>query len=509
MYIIYESRADVTAYDSSGPLGARDENTLGLLSLWRSRNSISQNFGVSGTLDRGYCYNPTGESLPDVQTRSETRLVREERQSNPRFKERIGLGEVVVSPYLVDRITVIEVQTLIPGPGKYIGSVDEQDKDGSSEGEYIFQKDFPIQYSPCPHFGGRMMPTNGAGEWYKINIVYKFTDSASVEWPAPLDVDALTTPFINAEMNVPFLQGLVAEAYTKAVDALTALAEGPETVGYIYNILRNAGSLVFNHKRVIKELKETYKHRAELIKRASEIRMLSIMGSHPRTQRAISRQNREITRARRDLVRDLKSNGINSTSALASAWLQFRYAIMPNVYLVRDIIKAEERLGLERVSSSDTLSQTLTPTLKSGYTVSGSRIRLHKAWCQLSLRVDSPLSRLRSTTSFDILVTAWELVPLSFVCDWFVNVGDALSVLTPPSDAKSVGITYSFKDISNVTYTAINGSKTTIIRESYMRQVTSTEDFSGLHSNVQLNWKRALDSGALLWSLVLKRKLRY
>lgn len=473
--------------------------------MWEGRHTIVRNYGVSPTLNSGFSFGSVSDSLPEMSTRSKTLLVNKETTKNPDFKRRMAAGEVVVSPYLIDRITVIERQTLKRNGDRYTGYVTRDDLSPIT-GMRIFQ-DLGINYSVCP-YNGQYMPTDGEF-WYFIDIFYEFSNSFSAVWPAPIDALAITAPFENVSVDRAFLQGVVSEAYKKAVDALTALAEAPETINGIFSVLRTAGDLIINRKKKAAELVELFKHKREVLNKAFEVKLKILTLVRSRSNRDISRNNAAITRARKALVRDLARNSKDSASAVASLWLSFRYAIMPNVYLIQDIVKATKMINKSRQNSSSQKVEALTPTSVSGFSVTGSRVRYHKAWCQVSLELNPVFGGLRSTTSFDILVTAWELVPLSFVVDWFVGVGNALSVLTPPADSKSVGVTYAMKDVSNLTYTGTNGGVTTIIRESYSRSVQTTEDFSGLHLNVQLNWKRYIDAGALLWNISLKKRLRY
>jgi hypothetical protein len=80
-----------------------------------------------------------------------------------------------------------------------------------------------------------------------------------------------------------------------------------------------------------------------------------------------------------------------------------------------------------------------------------------KVWCELS----SPhLSELQQIGLTNPALVVWELIPFSFVFDWFVSVGDWLTGLTALqgvtvrramlSSVESIGVTYSLGATNNV-----------------------------------------------------------
>jgi hypothetical protein len=120
--------------------------------------------------------------------------------------------------------------------------------------------------------------------------------------------------------------------------------------------------------------------------------------------------------------------GVNE---LSSRWLELQYGWMP---LVKDAKAAAEQLGHR-------LNWPLTTTYRTSVKVPGDNGGIsesnsayaytitHDAYRRRSLiaRVSEPLSVPQLLGLQDPELVAWELLPYSFVFDWFVPVGDWLS----------------------------------------------------------------------------------
>lgn len=140
--------------------------------------------------------------------------------------------------------------------------------------------------------------------------------------------------------------------------------------------------------------------------------------------------------------------GLTLTAASSKAWLQYRYGWKPLMYDVRDLsvalLKSERVPGLvlrARVKRDLVYRNTSAQSLLWGNTswrVYGTTKRDHHITVRSGVRyriTDSSVNQFRSSSlglSLDNVVsTAWEIVPFSFVLDWFYNVGDWLRAITP------------------------------------------------------------------------------
>lgn len=129
--------------------------------------------------------------------------------------------------------------------------------------------------------------------------------------------------------------------------------------------------------------------------------------------------------------KDWKGKTVEYHDAVTSLWMQYRYAIMPLVYSAQDIKSViEHRSDLyrtERKFSKIDLNQDHPKDRDSCYfydVVTGSTTVRSVGKARYNAQVNL---RLIDSIGSNIATTAWELVPFSFVVDWFLNIGDFLS----------------------------------------------------------------------------------
>lgn len=140
----------------------------------------------------------------------------------------------------------------------------------------------------------------------------------------------------------------------------------------------------------------------------------------------------------------------SATKASSQAWLEYRYGWRPLIsdanQIIRDANTFREKMERSRLVA------------RSGREASGSRSTSYVGTplpalsalgnvdveCRTVLKVGAGviydrcdrnsfqrLNEILGTRTMDIPATLWEVIPYSFVVDWFVNVGDWLQAITP------------------------------------------------------------------------------
>lgn len=234
-------------------------------------------------------------------------------------------------------------------------------------------------------------------------------------------------------------------------------------------------------------------------------------------------------RARGTTAERLLKSSDKAFRKLGSRWMEYRYAIMPLIYSIKDI---NELLGKRSEVYKTTRSKELIqvsferPDLEVGNHV---LYRTGAFSAEVRSTVKSAynggaLQRIFDQSSFNIFKTGWELIPYSFVVDWFLNVGDVITSQTSidfssqkvcctsvketrlmstwrfdgTSDSKT------FTDPVSVTFPAGRVQVYTFNRnQDDLLQVAGSEDYRRflwtkpsprLTFDPFLNWKRFLDS---------------
>lgn len=237
----------------------------------------------------------------------------------------------------------------------------------------------------------------------------------------------------------------------------------------------------------------------------------------------ITHEERE--RRRKRSTRVFNENfGRDAHNTASSAWLEFAYGWTPFMLDVKNALntvmdmvelQGAKRIGrvTARQSWSKTQSRTLTlegsPNIECIQTQTVTESR-RMVWRFETLPEDLP-GRFGLTNPLDIV---WELVPFSFVADWFLPIGDYISALDAPIRFTHRGgcvglkrqvITRYHSPFSNGDWDTVKGGGTAtyvIVTRTPLGEIPtpSLEDFAvGFPTSVQ----RALSSVALLRQVML------
>lgn len=249
-----------------------------------------------------------------------------------------------------------------------------------------------------------------------------------------------------------------AAANSGIYDILTEIAEMPETVKYLYGVVKEIITLFRSTRREV--LKLTRKQRWET--EAQKTAQLA--------------------------------------TEISSLWLQFRYAVMPLAYSANDAIDLLSAMhGKYHTFRDGQSSQTAITHFGREYKVDVVER------CFLKRRYDAETSSM-DFLKFDVAATAWELVPLSFVVDWAFNVGDFLSALGVPDAVTQEACQYSWKTSQSLSVQTPVGSTIVVDMEIYQARPINPGDHIGLNLDVFMNIKRTLDALALSWVMFRKKR---
>lgn len=212
-------------------------------------------------------------------------------------------------------------------------------------------------------------------------------------------------------------------------------------------------------------------------------------------------------------------------TALAEQWLRYRYGFMQLYYDYQSLHNAlnleQRRLRFTSRRSTTKLSEQHIDASDLYHVGSTdfSRTRTDKFHAGVLVKPTAPALRLWADLGLDKpLSTIWELTPLSFVVDWFVNVGEAISAWEGRVDQHVVGswLTHTVEMSTRCLYW--RSGITTVDPQSgytysgedvahnlpgyeFVRDITRTANPRWVpipSIRINLNWKRFLDLASLL-----------
>lgn len=257
----------------------------------------------------------------------------------------------------------------------------------------------------------------------------------------------------------------LAQANRGTIDALTALAELPETVRSIYN--------------GIKVILRMY---ADARKKAFRIYNKAKGNSNSATA---------------------KKNAHELADAIADVWLNFRYNITPNAILIEDLVKTLETDLVEFLRFRETgRSKLVDWDLNSDWEYQNNTEVTERALIKRLIDLTVEMPKIKHLVLSNVVVTGYELIPFSFMAEWFWNLGDVLAGLFVNPDFRLEGSTYSWQIRGTETYIH-KATKASVVCniKAYRRIVINPREAGCLTFKVDLNWMRQLDALAIAWSL--------
>jgi len=180
---------------------------------------------------------------------------------------------------------------------------------------------------------------------------------------------------------------------------------------------------------------------------------IKTLASHFRGQARRRKGSQRIGRAGTDILQ-----------VTANEWLKFRYGVLPLMSDIQAVLRElGGKYGVVRRSSraSATLRKVSTTTFSTTAGGGWSCTQFQRRESEATIRAVS-LDEYRTSMAVELGFhhsqlpsTAWDLIPYSFVVDWFINVGDYLNAITPRLDVNHLGGCVTVEDTTVTTVTPI------------------------------------------------------
>lgn len=310
------------------------------------------------------------------------------------------------------------------------------------------------------------MDTTPADRGFRFDLLHEFM--GKVPDMLPIHPDAITE--------------CLADANTGMVDLLTSIAEMPELIASIFQ----------GCKTILRLYKDTKKGELRLYDKVAKLRakQAQLAGIDKPTRDHLN-QIHQIEKSIKDIL-----------DAIAGVWLNYRLNIYPTAKTIEDALKASDMLDSKFVRYRKRKLEELTPPAMPGWEVSGK--------LQYEFRCFIKRGAQRADM-FDVLftsnpwLTAWELIPLSFVVDRYMSIGNLLASLAPRNPNVSDGTTISWKLTGAFSYVHQDtGATVTITPSFYKRDVINPNSYVCLTFPEERSFNQKLDHLALSWVIFLR-----
>lgn len=315
---------------------------------------------------------------------------------------------------------------------------------------------------------------------------------------------------VTDDVKTQTVMSVLSDANLASVDILTAMAEMPETIRsalagckQVLSMARDAKRREFSILERGKRARVDYdKHMTETRRLFAERKFLAA-----RNKRQLARLAIEEERKLKQLKNDLKKTLKAIADAVSSVWLNYRYNIMPNVYLIEGVVKSLDEIDVLYKRFSDSSELNIPVTQRDGWNITSEIPITFRCFIKRMYEKLNGYSRLLKEYSANIARTLWELVPLSFVVDWFINVGHLMSTLLGGTQHAGFqeAATISLKVKTTVNFTHIaSGASVAADLSGYERRVINPSSYCGLFWSPDLNSDREKDAAALSWQVFIK-----
>lgn len=293
------------------------------------------------------------------------------------------------------------------------------------------------------------------------------------------------------KLNLDLITDTLADANTGWVDLLTSLAEAPEFLG---SVLRGC-------KEILRLYIDCKNKDLRLANKAKLVRL--------KLERAQARTSSDWADAKAlekhlQNVKTLKQELIALTDAIASVWLNYRLNIYPTAKTIEAALEANEMLNDLFIRFRDQITEDLDLPEFPNWSRQGDLYLKRRCFIKRGAREAEMKDLLFTQNS---LLTMWELVPLSFVLDRYINLGNFIAAFFHRRDPKvTEGSTFSWRIEGGCVYSHNDtGASVSVEINFYKRIVIDPSRLICIPMPQSRSTKQQLDHLALSWHLLIKR----
>lgn len=490
-------------------------------------------------------------SMPSAETGI---IVHRESVDNKDFRERCANGEIIVAPYstafgrATSEVEMDEVSRYVV---RMVNTYSSTSNIGNALPAVNFWKDkcpYPFRGAYAGHvdsasnrsfgtyynIGGTELCPWGLNGVPLVEVVERSSSSFS-------EITGYTPQYILQEIdryamrdyiddNV--VQEVLADANAGDVDALTALAEFPETVQSIidgFKLLRK-GFVDWKKKDLLLHSRSEAMSKAMAKEAWAKYRLRKIK-SFPLYKKwkwrpANKNKSFEDYSRERDLYKSRlisqdeywrRKQGLyrrkaqhELASAFASVELNARYNIQTNIYLLQDIAETVWNYGIEynryrkkTISQVEAVFDELFG--RGNWEFQGENTETFRAFIKRQYDASNGLKKLSNALMTDIVVTGVELIRLwSIVFDWFFTISGCLKAINwNPKHTQQAACTSLKTEINGILtvkeYFTGQPAQVELVYNGYKRNIINPSASIGIRWDPDFSFIRQLDALAFFW----------
>ena len=219
-------------------------------------------------------------------------------------------------------------------------------------------------------------------------------------------------------------------------------------------------------------------------------------------------------RAMADFVRTLQHPDTRNGRRLANRWLEYQYGLRPlmnDVHEAAKLLQDKVNKGITRRTSVTRREQAVGSYKGPSYILSSSASMSRKVSARYT--VSGPgMKQLSEVGITNPALLAWELIPYSFVVDWFVPVGDFLNGLDALTGVSNLLVQRSYGynvSSTNIWYSSSKDAFFTSTPTTFAKErISQRFGVSGSLSFGRLAYKPSLSATKVANALALLRQLK-